>query len=189
MEKSKSERNFISSKTSTITTGGLIGFLFLSGFTALMHGQFTSKPNYDQPHEYIRTETFGINGESTAHNDNWYSLKPLKKYNYFEIGLDRCTSFLENLKEQDVDNSLRAFNHFLDLQEDYNDIRIFRLTMQCVEFTGNDQECLKRAESKKDSAIKDGKSTALLAYFDHLETCRIETPIGSPRNFTLTPLR
>ena len=147
------------------------------------------KPDYSQPHEYLKVVGYGANGESMEDNDHSYSGNILTDYkdNFFSIGNGQCIEYLSGISDERVKLSMEGFNYFLNTEGDYNDIRVAHAEMQCIRFSGMDEDC----EAKFRNLAKSVKETriALAIIIESTGRCRREEKIGESRTITLEASR
>ena len=147
------------------------------------------KPDYSQPHEYLKVVGYGANGESLKDNDHSYSGNILTEYkdNFFLIGNGECVKYLSGISEERVKLSMEGFNYFLNTEGDYNDTRVAHAEMQCIRFIGRDEDC----EAKFMNLAKSVKETrtAVNIILESKVRCRREEKIGESRIISLEASR
>lgn len=145
------------------------------------------KPDYNQPHEYLSVEGFGNGWMSMEGNDHTFLGSALTKYkdNFFPIGEGRCFMHLRNISDDQVRIAMEGFNYFLASRDDWNDIRVAHVKIQCVEYSGRDKQCEERAY-KSANPSSDPRSIAIGVLLSQ-EACEKKRPIGSAKIISLNP--
>lgn len=144
-----------------------------------------SKPDYSKPHEYLKAVGYGEGWVSTENNETKFRL--LKAQIYSEIGSRKCEKYLKSINAEKIFVEMAATNSLIHTElESRDDIPIKYVTLQCVAYHGQDQECeTKRLEVAKkiDGDISRRDGTAF--FFLTADSCDIRKEIGQARTFSL----
>lgn len=171
-------------------SGLILKGFFLLGLVAVLYSCIDRKtqwlkPDYSQPHEYLRVTGYDATWASLSNNNYPYIGAGLIEYkdNFFPVGEGKCTAYLENISSDKVRLSMRVFNAFLSEKGARNDARVVHAKLQCAEFLGRDERCENRyANSTKNN--KDPLTSALTIYEAQLR-CERRNNIGRERIISL----
>jgi hypothetical protein len=145
------------------------------------------KPNFGEAHEYLRVTGYGPGWSSLEGNDYRYGGVGLTEFkdNFFPLGGGECESHLGRLTEKRVRLSMIAFNSFVRDEGDYNDKRVAKAKMQCVQFLGQDQACVDRLTKLSDQA-EDPRVSARY-FLESTYRCDQRRNIGDSRTISIRP--
>ena len=162
-------------------------FIFLNNNTKWF------RPDYSQPHQYIKIESFDSQWRSLKNEEASASVAIFKfmahhNDNFFPVKKNECNSHLNSWSDKRIKDGITTFN-FMIAEHYPQNSRVKHLKLYCVEYLGNDKNCEKKIIDESSANWKtknrEGRQAAMMRNLSSIIICRKERNIGQSKTISI----